>query len=158
MEAKAVAKYIGLSPRKTRIPVDIVRGMDVTNALNVLKYMQKGAALQVMKVVESAFANATNNYKMNSSSLYISEIKVDNGPTQRRIYFKGKGGYRFLKKPTAHITVIVSDLISEDRSDVKSKLKVRTSLIKKGKNISSEDKNKKVVKVEETLTKDGKSE
>jgi len=109
MEAKAIGKYIGISVKKARIPANIVRGMTATDAINTLKYMQKGTAIHLRKVIESAFANATNNNKMSGNSLYISEVKIDQGPTQRRIYFKGKGGYRFFHRPSAHITVVLSD-------------------------------------------------
>jgi large subunit ribosomal protein L22 len=109
MEQKAIGKYIGVSQKKANIPVKVVRGMSVENALNALKYMQKGAAIHVLKVIESAYANASKKGKVDAKRLIVKEIKADRGPSQRRIYYKAKGGYRFFNRPTSHITVVLGD-------------------------------------------------
>lgn len=113
MQVKAISKYNGKSAKKTRIPADIVRGMKVTDALNTLKYMPKSAALEVMKAVKSAAANAYNNFGLSVDSLYVHRISVETGPSSKRIVYKGKGGYAFITRPTSHITVIVSDNVND---------------------------------------------
>ncbi len=120
MESKAIAKYVGVSVRKARIPADIVRGMKAVEAMDVLKYMPKGAAIHVRKVVASAVANAVNVNGMSENTLFIHEVKVDHGPTQRRIYYKGKGGYRFFIRPTSHITVVLRDNAAAKKSEIKN--------------------------------------
>ncbi len=113
MEAKAIGKNIGVSRIKARIPADVVRNMDVKEAIAVLTYMPKGAAQHVKKVVESAAANATNNYNLNAENLYISEIKIDKGPISRfnvkRAIYKAKGGFATFNRQYCHITVIVKE-------------------------------------------------
>jgi large subunit ribosomal protein L22 len=124
MESKAIGKYIGVSVRKARIPADIVRGMKAVDALNTLKYMPKAAAIHVRKVLASAIANAVNVNGMSETALFIQEVKIDQGPTQRRMYFKGKGGYRFFHRPTSHITVVLRDSSAPKKSEKKSEAKV----------------------------------
>ncbi|CAG1022276.1 partial 50S ribosomal protein L22, partial [Patescibacteria group bacterium] len=77
MEAKAVGKFIRVSTRKARIPAQIIKGMSAVEAVYVLKYMPKGAAHPVKKVLESAIANAVHNLGMKQSDLVVSEVLVD---------------------------------------------------------------------------------
>lgn len=121
MQVKAISKYNGKSAKKTQIPVDIVRGMKVADALNTLKYMPKSAALEVMKAIKSAAANAYNNHSLNVDSLYVYRIAVGQGPSSKRIVYKGKGGYAFITRPTSHITVVLSDTMTEEVETVKVK-------------------------------------
>ena len=109
MEAKAVAKYIRISPRKVRQVVDLVRGKDLEEALAILKYTPKKASSAVIKVINSAAANAENNYEMDVDSLYVSEIYVDQGPTLKRFKPRAYGRADMIKKRTSHITVILKE-------------------------------------------------
>lgn len=109
MESRAVSKYVGTSVKKTQIPADIVRGMRATEAMDILKYMPKSAAHGVRKALGSAIANAVHNKKLDAGTLYVKEIRIDRGPAQRRIIYKGKGGFAFFKRPTSHITVLLAD-------------------------------------------------
>lgn len=109
MEAKAVAKYIRISPRKVRQVVDLVRGKDLEEALAILKYTPKKASNAVIKVINSAAANAENNYEMDVDSLYVSEIYVDQGPTLKRFKPRAYGRADMMKKRTSHITVILKE-------------------------------------------------
>lgn len=103
---RATAKYIRISPFKVRIVLDIIRGLSYTEAAAVLKNTNKAAAPVVLKVLNSAAANA--EYKnISKSDLFVAEAFADQGPTLKRIMPRAKGrAYRILKR-TSHITVIM---------------------------------------------------
>lgn len=109
MGAKAVAKYIRISPRKVRQVVDLIRGKKATEALAILKFTRKNAADAVGKVVKSAIANAEHNYELDVDSLYVSEVFVDQGPTLKRFKPRAMGRADLIRKRTSHITVVVSE-------------------------------------------------
>ena len=107
---RATAKYIRISPFKVRIVLDIIRGLSYTEAAAVLKNTNKAAAPVVLKVLNSAAANA--EYKnISKSDLFVAEAFADQGPTLKRIMPRAKGrAYRILKR-TSHITVIMDSSI-----------------------------------------------
>lgn len=109
MEARAQAKMIRIAPRKTRLVVDLVRGKQVKEALAILKFTNKSASPAVIKVINSAAANAVNNQMMDSDKLYIKEIYVDEGPTLKRFKAGPKGSARPILKRTSHITCVVAE-------------------------------------------------
>ncbi|WP_347489936.1 50S ribosomal protein L22 [Desulfoscipio sp. XC116] len=108
-EAKAVAKYIRISPRKVRQVIDIIRGKDVQEALALLKFTPKRASVPVAKVVKSAAANAEHNYEMNKDNLYVAACYVDQGPTLKRWQPRAMGRADVLRRRTSHITVVVQE-------------------------------------------------
>jgi large subunit ribosomal protein L22 len=107
-EVKAQAKYVKGSPRKARLVVNAVRGLPALQALDVLKYMPKGAAHKVRKVVQSALANATHNDNLAASDLVVSKIMVDSAPMFKRGRAESKGRYRKILKRNSHITVYLA--------------------------------------------------
>jgi large subunit ribosomal protein L22 len=109
MQAKAITKYIRISPYKVRLVIDVVRGKPVDEALSILRYMPQKAAREVARTVKSAAANAENNFDMDPSDLKISTIYADQGPTLRRYMPRARGRVDLMRKPTTHITVIVDD-------------------------------------------------
>jgi len=113
MEVKAIGKNIAVSRIKARIPADIVRNMSAVEAVATLEYIQKGTALPVKKLIESAIANAKNNYNLDPESLYVQEIRVDKGPqtkmNTRRMMPAAKGRAKFFDRKYCHITVVLSD-------------------------------------------------
>jgi large subunit ribosomal protein L22 len=109
MEAKAIAKNIGVTPRKARLVCDTVRGLKVSQALAILSNLNKAASLPVAKAVKSAAANATHNLSLNESDLYIKAIFADESIKMRRFLPRGKGNASKLIKRFSHITVIVDD-------------------------------------------------
>jgi len=112
MEAKAVAKYIRMSPRKTRLVADMIRGKSVDDAINALHFIPQRASSPVEKAVRSAAANAVNQEagaKLNPEDLFVKAIWVDQGPTMRR-YSPGPMGRAYIvRKRSCHLTVVVSD-------------------------------------------------
>lgn len=109
MQAKAIARYIRMSPRKARQVVDLVRGKDVDEALAILQFTPRAASTVVEKVIRSAVANAENNHEMDSDSLYVSACYVDQGPTLKRIRPRARGMADRIRKRTSHITVILEE-------------------------------------------------
>ena len=109
MEAKAVAKYIRISPRKAAQVADLVRGKSVGEAYAILKFTpNKGAAI-IKQVLKSAVANAEHNYNMDVDKLYVSTIFVDQGPSLKRFKPRAMGRADGIMKRTSHITVMVSE-------------------------------------------------
>ncbi|MEG6523417.1 50S ribosomal protein L22 [Desulfotomaculum sp. 1211_IL3151] len=109
MEAKAIAKFIRVSPRKARMVVDLIRGKKVEEALAILRYTPNKAAAAVSKVVKSAAANAEHNNDMDKDELVVSQIFVDQGPSLKRMMPRAMGRADIIKRRTSHITVVVSD-------------------------------------------------
>ena len=109
MQAKAIARTVGVTPRKARLVVDLVRGKTVVEALETLSVLNKSAVTPVTKVIKSAVANATNNFNMDESSLYIKEAYVDDSIRMRRFLPRAKGSASGLVKRTCHITIVVAD-------------------------------------------------
>lgn len=109
MEAKAVARYIRISPRKCRLVIDLIRGKSVQEALNILKFVPKRASKPIEKVVRSAAANAEHNLNLNKDNLVISQAFVDGGPTLKRFHPRQRGQAFPILKRSAHITVVVKE-------------------------------------------------
>lgn len=103
----AIARHVRMSPTKVRRVVDLVRGMDVQDALVALKFAPQAASEPVYKVVASAAANAEQTEALRSDQLYISQAFVDEGVTMRRIRPRAKGSASRILKRGAHITVVV---------------------------------------------------
>lgn len=109
MEAKAVAKYVRIAPRKVRVVMDLIRGKSVAEAFAILKFTPKVGAEAIEKVLKSAVANAENNFDMNVDNLYVSSCYVDQGPTMKRIHPRSRGQAFKILKRSSHITVAVDE-------------------------------------------------
>ena len=109
MEAKAIAKYVRIAPRKVRIVIDLIRGKNVVESLAVLKNTPKVASDVIYKVLKSAIANAENNYDMNSDALFVSAAFVDQGPTMKRVHPRSRGQAFKILKRSSHVTVVVKE-------------------------------------------------
>ena len=109
----AIARHVRMSPTKVRRVVDIVRGLDVPEALAVLKFAPQAASDPVYKVVASAAANAEQTENLRSEQLYISQAFVDEGVTLRRIRPRAKGSASRILKRASHITVVVEPKAKE---------------------------------------------
>ncbi len=109
MEVKAIAKNTGISARKMRPIVDMVRGKKVDEALNILKFVRRPNAKVVAKVVKSAAANAENNFQMSPSNLKIVGIFADQARMVKRHRARSRGQASPILKRSSHITVIVTE-------------------------------------------------
>ena len=109
MEAKAVAKYVRMSPIKLQPVCDLVRGKDLNEALAILKFTPgKGSAL-VEKVVNSAKANAENNFDLDPDNLYVAEIYANQGPTMNSRRAGSQGRASIILKRSSHIGVTLRE-------------------------------------------------
>lgn len=108
MEARVVCKYLRISPRKTRLVIDLIRGKKANSCLEILEAMNKRAARVVNKVLASAVANARQK-ELDMDSLRIKKITVDGGSVYKRYMPRAMGRATIIKKPTSHITIILSD-------------------------------------------------
>jgi len=109
MEVRAVAKDTGVSPRKVRLLVDMVRGKTVDEALTTLRFTPTPNANIVAKVIKSAAANAENNYQMSPSDLKIVSIFTDEARPLKRFRPRARGRINHIIKRSSHITVIVAE-------------------------------------------------
>ena len=109
MEVRAVAKDTGVSPRKVRLLVDMVRGRKVDEALTMLRFMPSPTARLVAKVVKSAAANAESVFQMSPSDLKIIRIFADEARTLKRYRPRARGRVGPILKRSSHITVIVAE-------------------------------------------------
>jgi large subunit ribosomal protein L22 len=109
MEVQAVAKNTGISVRKVRPLIDMVRGKKVDEALTLLRFTPTPNARLVAKVVKSAAANAENNYQMIPSDLKVVSIFANEAPTLKRFRPQARGRATRIIKGSSHITVIVAD-------------------------------------------------
>jgi large subunit ribosomal protein L22 len=108
MEARAIAKTLRVSPIKTRLVVDLIRGKNVNDALNILNNINKKPARLTKKVLESAIANAVNNNGAKQEELFVKEARVDAGPVMKRHMFDSRSHIGHNDKRTSHIVIVVA--------------------------------------------------
>lgn len=109
MQATAILKSTRVSPQKGRLVADLIRGLPVARALEVLEFSPKKAARPLRKVLESAIANAEHNEGADVDELRVSRVEIDVGPTLKRSQARAKGRGARIVKRTSHISVTVSD-------------------------------------------------
>lgn len=109
MEAKAIAKYQRVSPRKTRIVARNVQGLGVEEAMNVLLFTHNKPAGILYEVMKSAVANADHNEKLDVDTLVVKEVIVNEGPCWKRFMPRAQGRATKIRKRTSHITMILSE-------------------------------------------------
>ena len=109
METSAKLKFARLSPQKTRLVVDMVRGKAVQEALNILKFSPQRPADIVAKLVRSAVANAEQKGIEDVDRLFVKAVFVDQGPVLKRFMPRAQGRATKIRKPTSHITVVLDE-------------------------------------------------
>ncbi|OBT16712.1 50S ribosomal protein L22 [Vibrio sp. UCD-FRSSP16_10] len=109
MEALAKHNFARISPQKARLVADLIRGKNVDQALEILTFSNKKAAVLVKKVLESAIANAEHNEGADIDDLNVAKIFVDEGPIMKRIMPRAKGRADRILKRSCHITIVVAD-------------------------------------------------
>ena len=109
MEAFAHVKYVRMSPRKVKLVCDMIRGKDVKTAAAYLSQPNKAACEPMLKLLNSAVANAEHNNGMNADNLYVSTVKADPGPVLKRGRIASRRGFVRIMKRTTHITIGVSE-------------------------------------------------
>ena len=130
MDITAKAKNIRMSPKKIRLVTDLIKGLDVVEALEQLTFSKKHAAEPVMKLLKSGIANAVENYSLDKNNLLIKEIRVDEGVTLKRWAPKARGRATPLRKRSSHIILILTEKVPTDVKDVKKKEKKTDDIVK----------------------------
>jgi len=110
MEARAVTRYLRISPYKARLVADLVRSKRVEEALTILKFTPKKGARLIAKTLRSALANAEASQVMDTESLFVKTIFVDHGPRLKRWRPRAMGRATRIIKPTSHVTVVLGEL------------------------------------------------
>ncbi len=127
MEVSAKLKYSRIAPRKSRLVVNVVRGMAVESALDQLKSMNLKAAGLILKLLKSAIANAENNFSLQRSNLFIKAITVGEGPILYRWMPKAMGRATPIRKKTSHIEIVLAEKNPTQDNKAKSKKSAKVS-------------------------------
>ena len=109
MEARAISRYVRISPRKVKVVVDLIRNKPVGVAMGILNNTPKAASEVLIKLLKSAIANAENNHNMNVDKLYVAEVFANPGPILKRIMPRAQGRAFRINKRTSHITLVVKE-------------------------------------------------
>jgi len=110
MEVKAKLNYLRIAPRKIRLVADMIRRKKVEEAQIILGFAKKRGARPLLKLLNSALANAKNNFQLDADNLYISKITVDEGPKLKRWMPRARGRASEIQKKTSHITLILNEI------------------------------------------------
>lgn len=154
MQARAEAKYIRIAPRKVRLVVDLIRGMSVQEARLQLEFSPKNAAKPVLKVLNSAVANAEHNLNADTKNFHVLSAYVNEGPKFMRFIPRAQGRATPLRKRMSHITIVVGDKNTEavDKAE-----KVEKAEVKKEKKVVKKTEGKKVKKSTKSSSKKEKA-
>ena len=109
MEARAVARYVRISPQKAGLIMDEVRGKKVDAALRMLSFSPKKGARLLKKLINSAVANAEANKEIDVDTLFIKRLYADQGPVMKRFRPRAMGRATRIRKRTSHLTVILDE-------------------------------------------------
>ena len=125
MEKEIFAKlrHLRIAPRKVRLAADMIRGKSASQALIILKHTPKRAARPMAKLLQSAIANAKNNFQLNEDNLYIFKLLVDEGPKLKRWRPRAMGRAYEIQKKTSHITLVLKERENVKRKTQKAKQK-----------------------------------
>jgi large subunit ribosomal protein L22 len=137
MAISATIKYLRISPRKVRMVADMIRYKPVGEAEAILKFTARKASKPLLKLLESSIANATNNFKKDAATLYITSIKVDGGPILKRTMPRSRGTAFAIQKKTSHITMVLGE---NGEKTEKEPVKVKTPKVKNHKETAAQKK------------------
>ena len=115
MDVVAKLRYLRTSPKKVRLVIDLIRGLEVGAAEHQLTFLNKGSSLTVLKLLKSAIANAENNFKLSADNLYIKKITADQGPTLKRWKARAFGRASEIRKKSSHITIVLGEIKPTDK-------------------------------------------
>jgi large subunit ribosomal protein L22 len=119
MLVTAKLRNLRIAARKVRLVADLIRGKKIEHAQTILDFTTKRAARPLLKLLNSAVANARNNLKIDPKNLYISKITVDEGPKYKRWRARARGRASEIQKKTSHITLVLSE---QERKSKKRKI------------------------------------
>ncbi len=153
MDVRAKAKFIRISPKKVRLVADLVREMKTDKAIAQLNFTNKKATKPIKKLIDSAIANATNNYNLDKNNLFVKEVWIDEGPTLHRWMPRAHGRATPIRKRTSHIALTVGEIkdsgeVEPKKQEVEEPVKLE-DLAKQGQEDTGKKKEKKTTKKEE---------
>lgn len=120
MEVEAHLRHLRISPRKVRLVIDVIRGMNIKEAQTQLEFISKRASRPILKLLNSAIANAENNFNLEKDNLYISKIFVNEGPILKRWRPRAMGKSSPIHKKTSHITIVLDEKSSRVKDEKSS--------------------------------------
>ena len=129
-EVTAKLRFLRMGPRKVRLVADLIRGRDVIRAHNTLSLLQKKAARPVLKLLNSAIANAKHNFQIDKENLRVSAITVDGGPVLKRSMPRAHGRATPIRERTSHINLVLAEIVRKEKPAKKDKKEV---VVKKAK-------------------------
>ncbi len=109
MKARAKLTMLRVAPRKSRLVADLIRGKKVSDAESILSFTNRRASKPILKLLQSAKANAINNHDMFEDNLVVSEILVDEGPVLKRFLPRARGRADLMRKRTSHINITLEE-------------------------------------------------
>jgi len=136
MSVVAKLHYLRIAPRKVRLVADLIRSKSVEEAQTILNFTVKKATQPLLKLLNSAIANAKNNFQLEESNLYISRITVDEGPKYKRWRARARGRASEIQKKTSHVNLYLDEIVKKPKK------------VKKGKKVEEVEKIEKVPKIE----------
>lgn len=122
-DVKAQLNNLRIAPRKVRLVTNLIKGLPVMKAVSQLTFSNKRSALPIIKLVNSAVANASNNFKLGKDELYVKEIRVDEGPALKRYMPRARGRAALIKKRTSRIQIVLSEQSNAKNQKAKVKNK-----------------------------------
>lgn len=122
MEVTAKLRYLRMSPKKVRLVADLVREMPVGEAVHQLTFSRKDAARPILKLLNSAVANAENNFKLNKEKLFIKKLTVDMGPALMRWRARAYGKAAPIRKKSSHISIVLDDIFTVNNAKHRKRL------------------------------------
>jgi large subunit ribosomal protein L22 len=132
MEVKAKAKFIKISAKKTRLVADLIRGLDVDDALVKLQFTVKAAVAPMTKVLKSAVANGvdgTEGIELKQDNLFVKKVIVDEGPTLKRWQPRAFGRAGAIRKRSCHISIVLSEKVPTTKK-IKKQVKKTDDIVK----------------------------
>lgn len=127
----AKLRYLKMSPRKVRLVADLVRNMNFMDAKTQLKINPRRASKSILKLLNSAEASAKHNFGLNKEDLKIFELRVDEGPTLKRLFYRARGRADVKQKRMSHISLVLQDNIKEENEKTEVKVKEQKNKDKK---------------------------
>ncbi|MEM5774551.1 MAG: 50S ribosomal protein L22 [Anaerolineaceae bacterium] len=109
MDVRAELKNCPISPQKVRLVIDVVRGQKVEKAITDLRFLHKAASEPICKLIESAAANAENNFGLDRGNLFISEIYADEAPTRKWRRFGARGRFKPVLRRSSHVKIVLQE-------------------------------------------------
>lgn len=146
MNVKAIAKFVHIAPRKVRLVVNLVRGLEIEEARKQLRFSPKAASEPVLKVLNSAIANAQNNFQLDTQSFVITKAFVDAGPVIKRYTQKAHGSATPIRHRMSHITIEIGSTVvkkEKQKKGLAKKLEKTKSILAEKSTKNSEAKKSK---------------